>query len=83
MLYGSTYIKWIYSDRKQISGCLGKGPGVEKKNYKGAEGNFGVIDMFYLNCGNDLMDVYMSNISNCTLLKYTVYCMPIIFLKLF
>ena len=49
---------------KQITGGSGRGPGVEKANYKGALGNFGVIsiDVFYLNCGNGLMDVYMSNL---------------------
>ena len=38
ILYDSTYIKFklIYSDRKQISGCLGIREGESKRDYKGA-----------------------------------------------
>lgn len=36
------------SRQKQISGCLGGGPGVEKGNYKGAQRNYGVINMSVL-----------------------------------
>lgn len=36
-----------------------------------------------LNCGYSFMDVYISNVSNCTLKKCIVYCMSIIALNLF
>lgn len=65
MLY-SIYIKLVYIDRKQISGCLGRGHRVAKGNYKGAQEN-GVMGMFDFNGGNGFMDVYMSNVSNCIL----------------
>lgn len=37
----SIYIKVMYKDRKQISGCLGMGWGVMRgRNYKRARGKF-------------------------------------------
>lgn len=51
----------IYCDRKNITGCLGRG-WWGKRDFQGAGGNFGGDDhVHYLNCGDGFMGgIHMS-----------------------
>ena len=64
-------MKVIYSDRKQISGCLRMGWGREwregGRNYKEAPGNFWG-DVHYLDSGDDFTGgIYVKTYQNCSL----------------
>lgn len=53
----------IYSDKKQISGCLGLGAGLEGGVTKGHAATFGEDGYVYYLChGNGLTGVYMSEL---------------------
>lgn len=59
---------------KYINGCLEE-QGV--RNYK-VRGNFQGGDVHYLDCVDSFMDMYIcQNLSSCTLLIYSVYCMSV------
>lgn len=64
-----------------MSSCLGtKGKAKRARDYKGAWGNLGLMEMFiyYLDCGVDFTGVNTGQNSNCTLEIRSVYYISII-----